>query len=146
MTSQAQSYGSAAIRVLMAMIFILSGLSKIAAADTMRGYMEAMGVPGILLWPAILFEIGAGLLIIVGYKTRIVAALLAGFSVLTAAIFHNQLADQIQMIMFLKNLSMAGGFALLACVGAGTLSVDARAQKWGARLNPAARDMLVVGK
>ena len=90
MTSQAQSYGSAAIRVLMAMIFILSGLSKIAAADTMRGYMEAMGVPGILLWPAILFEIGAGLLIIVRYKTRIVAALLAGFSVLTAAIFHKR--------------------------------------------------------
>jgi len=90
MTSQAQPYGSAAVRVLMAMIFILSGLSKIAAADTMRGYMEAMGVPGILLWPAILFEIGAGLLIIVGYKTRIVAALLAGFSVLTAAIFHKR--------------------------------------------------------
>jgi len=90
MTSQAQSYGSAAVRVLMAMIFILSGLSKIAAADTMRGYMEAMGVPGKLLWPAILFEIGAGLLIIVRYKTRIVAALLAGFSVLTAAIFHKR--------------------------------------------------------
>src|SRR5947209_19410074 len=90
MTSQAQSYGSAAVRVLMAMIFILSGLSKIAAADTLRGYMEAMGVQAVLLWPATLFEIGAGLLIIVGYKTRIVAAFLAGLSLPTAAIFHNR--------------------------------------------------------
>jgi putative oxidoreductase len=83
------------------------------------------------LWPAILFEIGAGLLIIVGYKTRIVAALLAGFSVLTAAIFHNQFADQIQMIMFLKNLSMAGGFALLACVASAPRNLScATYQEW----------------
>ena len=90
MTSQAQSYGTAAARIMMALIFVLSGVSKLGAADSMRGYMEAMGVPGMLLWPAILFEIGAGLLIIVRYKTRIVAALLAGFSVLTAAIFHKR--------------------------------------------------------
>lgn len=126
MNAKTQSYAMAAARVPMALIFILSGLSKIGAADAMRGYMEAMHVPGALLWPTILFEIGAGLLIVVGYRTRIVAMLLAGFCLLTAAIVHHQFADQIQMIMFLKNLAMAGGFALLAIVGPGLLSVDAR--------------------
>lgn len=126
MSAKTQSYALAAARVPMALIFILSGLSKMGAADVMRGYMEAMHVPGALLWPTILFEIGAGLLIFVGYRTRIVATLLAGFCLLTAAIFHNQFADQIQMIMFLKNLAMAGGFVLLASVGPGLLSVDAK--------------------
>jgi putative oxidoreductase len=126
MNTKTQSYAMAVARVLMALIFILSGLSKIGAADAMRGYMEAMHVPGALLWPTILFEIGAGLLIAVGYRTRIVATLLAGFCLLTASIFHNQFADQIQVILFLKNVTMAGGFALLASVGPGSLSVDAR--------------------
>lgn len=61
-----------------------------------------------------------------GYRTRIVATLPAGFCLLTAAIFHNQFTDQMQMIMFLKNLAMAGGFALLVSVGPGSLSVDAK--------------------
>lgn len=126
MNAKTRSYAMAAARVPMALIFILSGLSKIGAADAMRGYMEAMHVPGALLWPTILFEIGAALLIVVGYQTRIVATLLAGFCLLTAAIFHNQFSDQIQMILFLKNVAMAGGFALLASVGPGPLSVDAK--------------------
>jgi putative oxidoreductase len=126
MNTKTQPYAMAVARVLMALIFILSGLSKIGAAGAMRGYMEAMHIPGSLLWPTILFEIGAGLLIVVGYRTRIVATLLAGFCLLTAAIFHNQFADQIQMIMFLKNLAMTGGLALLASVGPGSLSVDAK--------------------
>ncbi len=126
MNTKTQSYAMAVARVLMALIFILSGLSKISAADAMRGYMEAMHVPGALLWPTILFEIGAGFLIVVGYQTRIVATMLAGFCLLTAAIFHHQFADQVQMIMFLKNVAMAGGFALLASVGPGSLSVDAK--------------------
>lgn len=137
MTTQAQASGIAIARILMALIFVLSGLSKIGAADAIRGYMHAMGLPSALLWPTILFEIGAGLLIVVGYQTRIVAAALAGFCLVTAAIFHNQLGDQIQMIMLLKNLSMAGGFVLLAFVGAGALSVDARTGKWNARPTPA---------
>ena len=113
-------------RGLMALIFILSGLSKIATADAVRGYMEAMGVPGALLWPAIAFEISAGVLVALGYRTRIVAFLLAGFCLMTAAIFHHQFADQIQMIMFLKNVAMAGGFLLLTCVGPGSVSLDAK--------------------
>jgi len=113
-------------RVLMALIFILSGLSKLGAADAVRGYMEAMGVPGALLWPTIAFEIGAGVLVALGYRTRVIALLLAGFCLVTAAVFHHQFTDQIQMIMFLKNIAMAGGFLLLAAVGSGSASLDAK--------------------
>lgn len=113
-------------RILLALIFLFSGLSKIAATDAVRGYMEAMHVPGFLLWPAILFEVGTGLLIVLGYRTRIVALLLAVFSLVTGFIFHNQFADQIQLTMFLKNVAIAGGFLLLASVGAGRLSLEAK--------------------
>jgi putative oxidoreductase len=116
----------AVARVLMAQVFILSGLSKIGAADAIRGYLEAMHVPGVLLWPTIAFEIGAGLLIVLGYRTRILAWLLAGFCVATALIFHHQFSDQMQTTSFLKNIAMAGGWVLLACVGAGPLSLDVR--------------------
>ena len=109
-----------------ASIFLLSGLSKLGALTGTQAYMEAMHVPGVLLWPTILFEVGAAALIMVGYQTRVVAALLAGFSLVTGAIFHSHFSDQIQMIMFLKNVSMAGGLVLLAAVGAGRFSIDAR--------------------
>jgi putative oxidoreductase len=126
MDTKLQGRAMAIARVLMALIFILSGLSKIGAADAIRGYMEAMGVPGALLWPTIAFEIGAGLLTALGYRTRIIALLLSGFCLVTAVIFHHQFSDQIQMIMFLKNVSMAGGFLLLATAGPGPLSLDTR--------------------
>jgi len=128
MNTKLQAPAMATARVLMALIFILSGLSKIGATDAIRGYMEAMGVPGVLLWPTIAFEIVAGLLVALGYQTRIIALLLSGFCLVSAVIFHHQFADQIQMIMFLKNIAMAGGFLLLTCVGPGSLSLDA---KWG---------------
>lgn len=126
MNEKLQPYGMSLARILMALIFILSGLSKIAAAAATQAYMEAMHVPGILLWPTVAFELGAGLLIVLGYGTRIVAVLLAGFCLVTAALFHTQFADQIQMFMFLKNIAMAGGFILLASTGPGSLSLDAR--------------------
>ena len=126
MNTRLQAPAMAIARVLMALIFILSGLSKLGAADAVRGYMEAMGVPGALLWPTIAFEIGAGVLVALGYRTRVIALLLAGFCLVTAAVFHHQFTDQIQMIMFLKNIAMAGGFLLLAAVGSGSLSLDAK--------------------
>ncbi len=110
-------------RVMIALIFVLSGFSKISAIQGTQGYMEAMGLPGILVYPTILFEIGAGLAIIAGYQTRYVALTLAGYSLLTAFIFHAQLADQTQLIMFMKNVAMAGGFLFLARNGAGELSI-----------------------
>lgn len=113
-------------RVMIALIFVLAGLNKIPAIEGMQGYMEAMGVPGILIYPTILFEVGAALAIIAGFQTRIVALLLAGFTLLTAFIFHNQLGDQMQFLMFIKNIAIAGGFLFLARHGAGELSFDNR--------------------
>ena len=113
-------------RVLIALIFVLAGLNKIGAIEGTQGYMEAMGVPGILIYPTILFEVGAGLAIMVGYQTRIVALALAGFCLITAFIFHNNLGDQTQFVLFMKNFAMAGGFMFLARDGAGQLSLDNR--------------------
>ena len=108
------------------MIFLLSGLSKLGAQAGTQAYMEAMHVPGVLLWPTILFEIGAAALSWSATRPGWWPALLAGFSLVTGAIFHSHFSDQIQMIMFLKNVSMAGGLVLLATVGAGRFSIDAR--------------------
>ncbi|WP_200917488.1 DoxX family protein [Jeongeupia sp. HS-3] len=125
MNIQVQSIAVLIARALMALIFILAGLGKIGALAATAAYMEAMRVPAILLWPTIAFEVGAGILVLVGYQTRIAAALLAGFCLATAALFHTQFGDQIQMIMFLKNLAMAGGFIVLAMHGPGRFSLDA---------------------
>ena len=116
-------------RILIALIFVLSGLNKIGAIEDTQGYMEAMGVPGTLIYPTILFEVGAGLAIVVGYQTRIVALALAGFCLVTAFIFHNDLADQTQFVMFMKNVAMAGGFLFLARDGAGEPSLDRLTQE-----------------
>ncbi len=115
---------SLAARVMIALIFVLAGLSKISAIEGTQGYMEAMGLSGILIYPTILFEVAAGLAIIAGFKTRYVALALAGFSLLSALIFHNQLGDQMQFILFMKNVAMAGVFLFLARYGAGELSID----------------------
>jgi putative oxidoreductase len=114
-------------RFLLALLFLLSGLGKLGAYTATAAYMSAAGVPGALLPAVIAIEVLGSLAIVFGWKTRVVAFLLAGFSVLTALTFHNHLADQTQMIMFFKNLSIAGGFLLLAANGAGPLSVDRRA-------------------
>ena len=113
-------------RVFLGHIFLLAGLSKIGAYEGTQGYMDAMGVPGILLPLVILLEIGGGLAIIAGFKTRWVAIALAAFTVVSAAIFHNNFGDQTQMIMFMKNIAIAGGFLLLAAHGAGAYSLDNR--------------------
>jgi len=113
-------------RIFLGHIFILAGLSKIGAYEGTQGYMDAMGVPGVLLPLVILFEVGGGLAIVAGWKTRWIAIALAAFSVISAAIFHNNFGDQTQMIMFMKNIAIAGGFLLLASHGAGAYSLDNR--------------------
>ena len=113
-------------RVLLALLFLLAGIGKLSASSATAAYMSSGGVPRALLPAVIVIELGGALAIILGWKTRVVAALLAGFSVLTALIFHNNFADQIQMIMFLKNISIAGGFLLLVAHGTGPLSLDRR--------------------
>ena len=111
-------------RILLAVIFVYAGLGKAAEPAGTMQYMQGMGVPGLLLWPTIVLEILGGAAIVVGYQTRLVAFLLAGFSVLAALLFHHQFGDQLQLLMFLKDLAIAGGFLLLASTGATGFSVD----------------------
>ena len=111
-------------RVLISAIFVISGLSKIAAYSGTQGYMESMGVPGVLLPLVIFFEVGAGLAVIAGWQTRLAALALAGFSILSAIIFHFNLADQMQFILFMKNFAMAGGFLFLVAFGPGAFALD----------------------
>lgn len=113
-------------RIFLGHIFLLAGISKIGGYAATQGYMDAMGVPGMLLPLVILLEIGGGLAIIVGWKTRWASIALAVFTVVAAAIFHNNFGDQTQMIMFMKNIAIAGGFLLLAVHGAGAYSLDNR--------------------
>jgi putative oxidoreductase len=113
-------------RILISLIFLLSGLHKIGGYEATQGYMAAMGVPGALLPLVIALEVGGAIAIILGYHTRLFAFLLAGFSVVSALLFHRALGDQVQFIMFMKNLAMAGGFLFLVARGAGDWSLDAR--------------------
>lgn len=113
-------------RILLATIFLIAGVGKITAYSGTAAYMASMGVPGALLPLVILTELGGGIAIVLGYHTRVVAFLLAGFTLLAGAIFHHDFANQIQMIMFLKDLAIAGGFLLLVVHGAGAWSLDQR--------------------
>lgn len=113
-------------RVLIAAIFLIAGLNKIGGYAGTQGYMEAMGVPGVLLPLVIALEVIGAVAIIVGWRTRLFAFLLAGFSIVSAVIFHRALGDQVQFILFMKNFAIAGGFLFLMARGPGTWSLDAR--------------------
>ncbi len=116
-------------RFMIALIFLLSGFSKATGFSGTQAYMESVGVPGILLPLVVLLEIGGALAIILGWQTRVVAFLFAGFSILTALIFHNQFSDQQQYFTFMRNISMAGGFLILVRFGAGEFSLDNRRRR-----------------
>jgi putative oxidoreductase len=111
-------------RAFMSLLFLVSGVSKVTAVAAIQGYMEAYGVPGILIWPAAAWEIGAGILLLIGLGTRPLAVGLAGWCVLTAFIFHTAFADLDQLMNFFKNFTMAGGFLLIAKTGASGLSIE----------------------
>ncbi|MGH8528829.1 MAG: DoxX family protein [Nevskiales bacterium] len=111
-------------RILLAAIFLLAGLSKITGYEGTQAYMASAGVPGMLLPLVIVLEVGGALALIAGFQTRLAALALAGFSLLTAALFHNKLGDQMQFVLFFKNLAIAGGFLIVAVNGAGAWSLD----------------------
>ena len=100
-------------RVFISGIFLLSGFNKIGNYDGTVGWMESFGLPGFLLIPAIILEILAPILIIIGYRTKIAAGALSLFCIATAVIFHNDFSDQMQLIAFMKNIALAGGFLFL---------------------------------
>ena len=116
-------------RVLLALMFVIAGWGKIGGYAGTQGYMEAMGVPGFILPLVILLELGGGLAIMLGLFSRSISVLMAGFTLMAAFIFHYQPADQMQMLMFMKNVSVAGGFLALAAAGAGAFSLDAHLGK-----------------
>jgi len=126
-TTAKQSTIPAIGRLLLAAIFIFSGVGKALAPAGTIGYIESAGLPfatlGLIV--AIAVELGGGVMLALGIKTRIVALGLAIFSVVTALVFHNALGDQNQLIHFLKNIAMAGGLLQVVAFGAGAYSVDA---------------------
>lgn len=113
-------------RALLASLFLVSGLGKLAAPAGTIEYIASTGLPfpELALVGALIVEIGFATSLLSGYRTRSVAAVMALFSLTTAVVFHNQLGEQGQLIHFLKNLSIAGGLLQVAAFGAGALSLD----------------------
>jgi putative oxidoreductase len=118
-------------RILIAVIFLMSGLSKLGAPGATIGYIASVGLPlpvlGFLI--ALAAEIGGGILLLVGFQTRLIASLLAVFTLATAVFFHNNFADQNTMIHFLKNIMIIGGLLQIVAIGATSLSFDTRRLK-----------------
>lgn len=113
-------------RVLLAVLFLLAGIGKLGAYAATGAYMSAFGVPSALLPVVIATEVLGALAILLGWKARVAGFLLAGYCLLTASIFHHNLADQAQLIHFFKDLAISGGLLLLVVNGAGPLSLDRR--------------------
>jgi len=115
-------------RILIAAIFLVSGFSKLTAPGATIGYIGSLGLPAPLLGylGSMILELAGSVLLIVGYRTRLVAVLLAVYSIITALIFHHALGDQNQLFHFLKNVAMAGGLIQVVAYGAGAFSFDNR--------------------
>ena len=111
-------------RILISALFLISAYDKIFSLDGSISWMEGFGVPGVLLYPTIALEIILPLCIVIGYKARIVAGLLAIFCLATAFIFHMDFVDPIQKIAFLKNFGLAGGFLFIVANGTKEWAVD----------------------
>ena len=121
-------YVAALGRLLLAVIFLVSGVCKILAPAMTQGYIASAGLPSPLAayLVAIAVEVGGGTLLILGFQTKLAALALAIFSVAAAVGFHHDFADQDQLIHFLKDISIAGGLPQVAAFGAGAFSIDAR--------------------
>lgn len=119
-------YAAPVGRLLLSVMFIMAGLQKIGGFAGTQGYMEAMGVPGALLPLVIATEVLGGLAVLFGFWTRTSAFLLAGFTLLAGLIFHFDFADQMQAILFMKNVAIAGGLMMLVAMGPGAYALDNR--------------------
>ena len=111
-------------RLLLAALFLIEGFGKISMHEDVIMYMEDYGVPGILFVPATVLEILFPLLLIVGYKTKWAASVMALFTFTVAIIFHTDFSEGMQMIFFLKDLAIAGGFMIILVYGPGNISLD----------------------
>jgi putative oxidoreductase len=121
-------------RLLISLMFLMSGLNKIGNYSNTSGWMESMGVSSSFLPLVITLEILAAVAIIIGWKTKIAAFLLAGFCIISGIIFHSDFSNQLEIIMFMKNIAIAGGFLFLVVNGPGNFSIDKK--KLTLLLNP----------
>jgi putative oxidoreductase len=117
-------------RLLIATIFLVSAFGKLSAPGATQGYIASVGLPAPMLsyLAALAIELGGGLMLVLGYSTRLAALGLAAFSVISAIVFHHALGDQNQMFHFLKNIAMAGGLLQVVAFGSGAFSLDSRRQ------------------
>src|SRR5258708_4255559 len=124
-------YIGAAGRLLIAALYLISGLGKIAAPAMMQSVIASAGLPFPLLalLVAIVIEVGGGILLILGYRSRLVASVMAVYTVAAALSFHHDFDDQNAMAHFLKNISITGGLLQIAAFGAGSFSLDSRLAK-----------------
>ncbi|RVT90912.1 DoxX family protein [Sphingomonas crocodyli] len=122
------TYGPAVGRLLTAPLFLLSGIAKLSDPAPFLAYIASVGLPfpTLALGIAILVELLGGALLVVGYKTRYVAAIIAGFTLATALVFHTNLADQTEFLFFFKNLAITGGLLHVVAFGGGPFSIDRR--------------------
>ena len=118
-------------RLMLAALFLSDGVTVINNYEATAEYLSQFGVPPILLIPALLLQVGGGLLVAVGWNTRLAALALSFFCISTAVIFHHQPGDPNEQIQFWKDLAIAGGFLVLVAHGAGIFSLDSRLGKSG---------------
>ena len=111
-------------RIFLSVLFLINGISKIFDYEGTIEYMESFGVPGVLIYPAIIIEILFPILLIIGYKTRFSAIVLASFTILLAIIFHTDFSNQMQLTAFLKNFAIAGAFLIIFVYGPNKCSID----------------------
>ena len=111
-------------RVLLSILFLVEGIGKISMQEDVVMYMEDYGVPGMLFVPATILEILFPLFLIVGYKTKWAASIMALFTFVVAIIFHTDFSEGMQMIFFLKDIAIAGGFMIIVAYGPGKISLD----------------------
>ena len=111
-------------RLFLSALFLIEGLGKISIQEDVIMYMESYGVPGMLFAPALIVEILFPLLLIVGYKIKWVASVMALFTLSVAIIFHTDFSGDMQMMLFLKDLAIAGGFIVLFVYGPNKISLD----------------------
>ena len=111
-------------RALLSTLFLVEGIGKISMQEEVIMFMDDYGVPEILFVPAIIIEILFPLLLIIGYRTKWAASIMALFTFTVAIIFHTDFSEGMQMIFFLKDIAIAGGFMIIVAYGPGKISLD----------------------
>lgn len=115
-------------RFLLGLIFVIAGYGKIGGYEATQGYMSSMGVMPELLPLVIAVELIGGILLIIGYQSRLAALALAGFTLIAGLLFHFDFADQMQQILFMKNLAITGGLLMIVNLGPGAFAIDNKSQ------------------